>query len=65
MWLTITVVVLAIGLVAWATTRRNRIGHWARVTLMFLSGGFIFPNATVEDEDITNYGANKGAKVTK
>ncbi len=28
----------------------NRIGHWVRVIVMFLSFGFIFPHAMTEDD---------------
>ena len=31
--------------------RKIRIGHWMRVAVMFLSGGFIFPHAMEEDEE--------------
>ncbi len=65
MWLTITIILLVLGLVVWTTTRKSRLGHWARVVLMFSSGGFIFPNATVEDGDITQHDADKGAEVRK
>jgi hypothetical protein len=27
------------------------LGHWMRVAVMFLSGGFIFPHAMEEGED--------------
>jgi hypothetical protein len=29
----------------------NRIGHWARVAVMFMSGGFVFPHAMTEEDD--------------
>jgi hypothetical protein len=45
--------------------RKSRIGHWVRVAVMFLSGGFIFPHAMTEDEDIAKYDADKDAKVKK
>jgi hypothetical protein len=32
--------------------KKSRLGHWAKVVVMFLSGGFIFPHALTEDEDI-------------
>ena len=32
--------------------RKLRLGHWLRVVVMFLSGGFIFPHAMTEDDDI-------------
>ena len=50
-----------------ATTysKGNRIGHWARVAVMFMSGGFVFPHAMSEDDDIAKDDADKGAKVKK
>jgi len=45
--------------------RKSRIGHWVRVAVMFLSGGFIFPHALTEDDDIAKYDADKEAKVKK
>jgi hypothetical protein len=66
MWVGIAIIVLAVlGLLVWATTRKSRLGHWARFAVMCLSGGFIFPNVTTEDEDITKHEVDKGAKVTK
>jgi hypothetical protein len=44
---------------------KSRMGHWVRVAVMFLSGGFIFPHAMTEDEDIAEYDADKEAKVKK
>ena len=41
----------------------SRIGHWVRVTVMFLSGGFIFPHAMTEGEDIAKNDTDKDAKV--
>jgi hypothetical protein len=65
MWLGIAIMLAMLGLTVWATTRKIRLGHWARVAVMFLSGGFIFPHAMTEDEDIAKYDADKGAKVKK
>jgi hypothetical protein len=31
--------------------KKSRLGHWAKVVVMFLSFGFIFPHALTEDED--------------
>ena len=31
---------------------KNGIGHWGRVAAMLLSGGFIFPHAFTEGDDI-------------
>jgi len=46
-------------------TRKSRSGHWARVVVMFLSLGFIFPHALTENMDIAKYDAVKDAKVKK
>jgi hypothetical protein len=40
-------------------------GHWVRVVVMCLSGGFIFPNAMTEDDDITKYHYDKEDKAKK
>jgi hypothetical protein len=32
--------------------RKSSIGHWGRVAAMFLSGGFIFPHAMTERDEI-------------
>ena len=47
--------------------RQSRPGHWLRVVVMFLSGGFIFPHAMTEDEDtdIAKHGDDKDTKVKK
>ena len=45
--------------------RKSRIGHWGRVAVMCLSGGFVFPQAMTEDEDMAKYDADKDAKVKK
>jgi hypothetical protein len=45
--------------------RNSRIGHWVRVAVMFLSGGFIFPHALTEDDDIAKYDADKDPKGKK
>ena len=29
---------------------KSRLGHWARVAVMCLSGGFIFPHAMTEND---------------
>jgi len=44
---------------------QGRIGHWVRVVVMFLSGGFIFPHALTEGEDIAKQDAYKNAKARK
>jgi hypothetical protein len=33
--------------------KRNRYGHWLRVAVMFMSGGFVFPHAMSEDSEET------------
>ena len=37
------------------------IGHWARVGVMFISGGFIFPHAMTEGYD-AKLDADQGTK---
>jgi hypothetical protein len=32
--------------------RRSSIGHWGRVAVMCLSGGFIYPNVMTEYDDV-------------
>jgi hypothetical protein len=56
---------VVLGLIVWATTRKSRLGHWGRVAVMFLSAGFIFPHAMTEDQDIAKYDTNKDAEVKK
>jgi hypothetical protein len=46
-------------------TRKSRLGHWMRVVVMFLSFGFIFPQAMTEDMDIAKYDTVKDAQVKK
>ena len=29
----------------------SKVGHWVRVVIMFISGGFIFPNAMTEGDE--------------
>jgi len=53
-----------LGLIVWATTRKSKLGHWGRVAVMVLSGGFIFPHAMTEDDDAKR-DADKNAKVKK
>jgi hypothetical protein len=43
----------------------SRVGHWARVAVMFLSLGFIFPHAMTEDDDIAKYRSDKDPSVKK
>jgi hypothetical protein len=65
MWVGIAILVVVLGVIVWGSTRKSRLGHWVRVAVMFLSGGFIFPHALSEDEDIANNYADKEAKVKK
>ena len=65
MWLAIAIIILAVGLIVWGTTRKGRLGYWARVVVMALSGGFLFPNAATEDKDITKHDTDKSAEVKK
>ncbi|MEI9476586.1 MAG: hypothetical protein WCO26_08430 [Deltaproteobacteria bacterium] len=65
MWLGIAIMLVVLGLIVWATTRKSRLGHWARVAVMFMSGGFVFPHAMNEDDDIAKNDADKGAKIKK
>ena len=48
----IVIIVAVMGFIVWGSTRKSRLGHWVRVVVMFLSGGFIFPHALTEDDDI-------------
>ena len=32
--------------------RKSSIGHWGRVAVMILSGGFIYPHAVTEYDEI-------------
>jgi hypothetical protein len=65
MWFGIAIIVPVLGFIVWASTRKSRLGHWVRVAVMFLSGGFIFPHAMTEDDDIAKPDADKDAKVKK
>ena len=65
MWFVIAIILVALCLIVWATTRKSRVGHSARVALMFMSGGFVFPHAMSEGEDIAKRDADKGAEVKK
>jgi hypothetical protein len=47
------------------STRMNRIGHWGRVAVMILSGGFIFPHVFTENDDIIKHDADKEATAKK
>jgi hypothetical protein len=40
------------------STLMSRIGHWGRVAVMFLSGGFIFPHAMTENDEIVKHDPN-------
>ncbi len=54
MVITIVIIGAVLGFIVWGSTRKSRSGHWFRVAVMFLSGGFIFPHAMIEDEHLTN-----------
>lgn len=43
------------------STLKSRIGHWGRVAVMCLSGGFIFPNVMTENDDIIKHDISKDA----
>ena len=64
MRLGIAIMLAVLGLIVWATTRKSRLGHWGRVAVMVLSGGFIFPHAMTEGDDAKR-DADKNAKVKK
>ncbi len=65
MWSAIAIILVLLVLIGWTTTRKSRFGHWARVAVMCLSGGFIFPHATTEDMDVGRNGTDKDAKAKK
>ena len=44
---------------------KSRLGHWMRVVVMFLSGGFIFPHAMTENDEIAKQAVHKNAEVKK
>ncbi len=62
MWFIFAIIVVALGLVIWATTRKGKSGHWARLVVFFLSGGFVFANVMTEDEDNARLAAKQGAR---
>ena len=47
------------------STGKSRLGHWVRVAVMILSGGFIFPHAMTEDMDDPKHGPDTDAKIKK
>ncbi len=64
MWFVIAIILAVLGLIVWATTRKSRLGHWARVTVMCVSGGFIFPHAMAEEDEYTaKHYSQKGTKI--
>jgi len=65
MVITIVIIGAVLGFIVWGSTRKSRLGHWFRVAMMFLSGGFIFPHAMTEDEEIADKTTDKEAKVKK
>ena len=48
-----------------ASTGNDRLAHWARVAIMFLSFGMIYPNALVEDMDLSKYDSDSETKAKK
>jgi len=58
----IVIAVTALGCIVWGATRKSRLGHWMRVAVMFLSGGFIFPHALTEDDDVGTNSTEKEVK---
>jgi hypothetical protein len=46
-------------------TNKSRFGHWVRVAVMCLSGGFIYPNVMTEDDDPAKYHYDKEVKTKK
>jgi hypothetical protein len=60
---TIVIIAAVLAVIVWGSTRKTKLGHWMRVVVMFLSGGFIFPHALTEDDDATQTEAKKGAGV--
>ncbi len=58
----IVIILMALGIIVWGATRKSRIGHWMRVVVMFMSGGFIFPHALTEEEDIADDSTGKETK---
>jgi hypothetical protein len=65
MWIWIAIVVPVLGLILWGVTRKSKFGHWSRITVTFLSGGFIFPHSLTENDEIDEHGADKNAEVKK
>jgi hypothetical protein len=65
MWWLIVMIVVALGIIIWATTRKGKLGRWARLAVFFLSAGFVFPNVMTEDEDIAKSAATQDAKVKR
>ncbi len=63
MWLTIAIAAVALGLIIWTTTRKTKLGHWARLVVFFLTAGFVFANIMTEDEDNARAAAKQGVKV--
>jgi hypothetical protein len=64
MWFVIAIILIVLGVIVWATTRKTRFGHLARVVAMFMTGGFAFPHVLTEGDD-AKHEADKGAKVPK
>ena len=58
----IAILVVVLAVIVWGATRKSKLGHWMRVAVMFLSGGFIYPHALIEDEDIAGNYAHREVK---
>jgi hypothetical protein len=43
----------------------KKIGHWVRVGVMFLSGGFVFPHAMTENDDARDDAKRDTDKMTR
>ncbi len=63
MWIGIAIIAVVLGLFICGVTHKGKFGHWARITLGILSGGFIFPHAFTENDEVAEQGADKNAKV--
>ena len=45
-------------------SKPHRFGHWLRVGVMFISGGFAFPHALTESDDTKRDAEQKANKTT-
>ncbi len=44
---------------------KSGIGHWVRLAVCVLSGGFVFPHAFTENMESTEYETDKEARLGK